>query len=164
MVIFGIDPGSAATGYGVISANGNTTRWVDSGVVRTNADDPLAEKLCTIYDGLFGLMTTHRPDWVCIEEAFYAKNVRTTLVLGHARGVAMLAASKSGARVEEYSVRSIKQAVVGNGGATKDQVAYMVRMLLAPPKDHDQSDACDALAAALCGFGCIGARKVLERP
>jgi crossover junction endodeoxyribonuclease RuvC len=163
MVIFGVDPGSSITGYGVIRVNGNQVRWVDSGVIRTGQDSSLAVKLGLIYDGLSALMQTHRPDWVCIEEAFYAKNVHTTLVLGHARGVAMLAAHKAAARIAEYSPRAIKQAVVGKGGAQKEQVAYMVRLLVAPPKDHDQVDACDALAAALCGMNSIKAQVVMER-
>lgn len=163
MLIFGIDPGTAITGFGVIRVEGSRAQWVDSGVVRTRDADELAGKLGTIYDGLTALMVRHRPDWVCIEQAFYAKNVHTTLVLGHARGVAMLAARNAGARIAEYSPRAVKQAVVGKGSALKEQVSYMVKMILSPPKDHDQVDACDALAVALCGMGAINARSVLER-
>jgi crossover junction endodeoxyribonuclease RuvC len=163
MVLFGIDPGSAITGYGIIRTRGNETRWVDSGVIKTRPRDDLAHKLGTIYDKLSALMATHEPDWVCVEEAFYAKNARTALVLGHARGVALLAGSRCGASVAEYSARSIKQAVVGKGGATKEQISFMVKTLLSPPGDHDQTDACDALAAALCGFSCIRAGEVLGR-
>jgi crossover junction endodeoxyribonuclease RuvC len=161
MVFFGIDPGSRITGYGVIRAEGNRARWVDSGVIRTPSDAALAEKLLLIYERLLELMACHRPDWVCVEEAFYAKNVHTTLVLGQARGVALLAGAKTGARIEEYSARTVKQAVVGKGSATKEQVAYMVKMLLAPPCKHVQTDAFDALAVALCAFGKIGARRAM---
>lgn len=162
-VLFGVDPGSAITGYGVIRVLGNQTAWVDSGVIRTTSGAPLEVRLGTIYTTLSSLMAQHRPDWVCIEEAFYSKNARTALVLGHARGVAMLAGYQSGAQIAEYAARTIKQAVVGSGGATKEQVAFMVKTLLSPPRDHDQVDACDALAAALCGFARIGAEKALSR-
>ena len=166
MIIFGIDPGTAITGYGVISVKGNTMGWVDSGVIHTKATLPLDLRLETIFDGLVDMMHRHTPDRVCIEEAFYGKNVRTTLVLGHARGVAMLAARKSGATVAEYSPREIKKAVTGNGNAEKEQVAYMVRMLVAPPAQHDQTDAYDALAVALCDAqsgGRFGLRNGGER-
>jgi len=161
MIFFGIDPGSRITGYGVIRIAGNSARWVDSGVIRPPSEASLAEKLLCIYDGLVELMTCHRPDWVCVEEAFYAKNVHTTLVLGQARGVALLAGAKAGARIEEYSARTVKQAVVGTGSATKEQVAYMVKMLLAPPRRNMQADAYDALAVALCAFGKVGGRRAL---
>jgi crossover junction endodeoxyribonuclease RuvC len=105
-------------------------------------------------------MGEHNPDIVCIEEAFYAKNVHTTLILGHARGVAMLAASKSGAVVEEYAPREIKKAVVGSGAADKEQVEFMVKALLSPPVKHTQADAYDALAVALCGFSRLNTKRI----
>ena len=154
MIIFGIDPGTAITGYGVISVKGNAVSWVDSGVIITRPVLPLDERLEAIFDGLSGKMALHVPDRVCIEEAFYGKNIHTTLVLGHSRGVAMLAARKAGAVVTEYSPREIKKAVTGNGNAAKEQVAYMVKMLLSPPAHHDQTDAYDALAVALCDVQC----------
>ena len=152
MIIFGIDPGTAITGFGVIRVRGNTASWVDSGVVCTKTSQDLAGRLETIYDALIGKMQQHLPERVCIEEAFYGKNIHTTLVLGHSRGVAMLAARKNAAAVSEYSPRAIKKAVTGNGNATKEQVAYMVHMLLKPPEKHTQTDAYDALAVALCDF------------
>jgi len=109
---------------------------------------PLPDKLACIYEGLIDKMRQHRPDRVCVEEAFYAKNVHTTLLLGHARGVAMLAAEKSGATIAEYAPREIKKAVTGNGNAAKEQVEYMVRMVLSPPAEKQRSDAYDALAVA----------------
>jgi len=156
MVIFGIDPGTAVTGYGVIRVAGNTARWVDSGAIVMSASATLAEKLETIYDNLLEKMKTHEPGRVCVEQAFYAKNVHTTLILGHARGVAMLAASKVGALIDEYTPREIKKTLVGNGNATKEQVEYMVKVLLAPPVKHAHADAWDALAVALCGFSHSG--------
>ncbi len=140
------------TGFGVVSARSNTLKWVDSGVIKPPKSGSLAEKLTYIHSELSARIERHEPDLVCVEEAFYAKNVRTTLVLGHARGVALLAACQSGVGVAEYSPREIKKAVVGNGNASKDQIMYMIRMLLSPPDSGFQVDACDALAAALCGF------------
>lgn len=156
MLIFGIDPGTAVTGYGVIRTNNNAVSWVDSGVITTKTSLTLAERLAKIYDSLINLMEKHQPDSVCIEEAFYAKNVHSTLLLGHARGVAMLAAFKNGAEVREYSPREIKKAVTGNGNAAKEQVAFMVKMLVSIPQEHVYTDAYDALAVAICDFNCCG--------
>jgi crossover junction endodeoxyribonuclease RuvC len=152
MILFGIDPGTAATGYGVIEVKNNAVRWVDCGVIVTDAQALLPVRLLKIYDGLERLLARHAPQRVAIEEAFYAKNVHTTLLLGHARGVAMLAAQRSGAVIDEYAPREIKKAVTGNGNATKEQVEYMVKMLLSPPAGCERSDAYDALAVALCDF------------
>ena len=162
MIIFGIDPGTAVTGFGVIRTNGNAVSWIDSGVICTRPSAELADRLETIFDGLAEKMRVHSPDRVCIEESFYGKNVHTTLVLGHSRGVAMLAARKAGAVVSEYSPRLIKKAVTGNGNATKEQVTYMIRMLLAPPEQHVQADAYDALAVALCDFQSHHGRSALN--
>lgn len=156
MIYFGIDPGTAVTGYGVIKTQNNSVQWLDSGVITTDAAFPLVERLEKIYDALQVKMQSHMPDRVAIEEAFYGKNIHTTLVLGHARGIAMLAAKKAGARVSEYSPREIKKAVTGNGNAAKEQVEYMIKMLLSPPEKHSHSDAYDALAIALCDFYCAG--------
>lgn len=152
MIIFGIDPGTVATGYGVIRVINNSVSWVDSGVITPDTSKPLCERLAFIYDGLSSKILQHTPERVCIEEAFYGKNVHTTLVLGHARGIAMLAAVKSGAQVSEYTPRVIKKTVTGNGNAAKEQVMYMIKMLLSPPCDHARSDAYDALAIAMCDF------------
>ncbi|MFW6245443.1 MAG: crossover junction endodeoxyribonuclease RuvC [Fibrobacterota bacterium] len=152
VIIFGIDLGTVATGYGVIRVVNNSVSWVDSGVITPDSSRPLCERLASIYDGLSRKMLQHTPQRVCIEEAFYGKNVHTTLVLGHARGVAMLAAVKCGAQVSEYTPRVIKKTVAGNGNAAKEQVMYMIKMLLSPPCDHARSDAYDALAIAMCDF------------
>jgi crossover junction endodeoxyribonuclease RuvC len=152
MIIFGIDPGTSNTGYGVIEAAGNCVSFVDCGVVHMSDKLSMPEKLVCIYNGLAGKLRDHAPDRVSIEEAFYAKNVHTTLVLGQARGVALLAAQQSGAEVAEYSPRDIKKTVVGNGNAAKNQVEYMVKMLLRVPAGDLPADAYDALAAALCDF------------
>lgn len=156
MLIFGIDPGTAVTGFGVIRVKNNSVSWVDSGVITTSGKLPLAERLEVIYDSLQEKLHQHNPQRVCIEEAFYGKNVHTTLVLGHARGVTMLAAMKVGSVVAEYSPREIKKSITGNGNASKDQVSYMVKMLLSPPVAHEHADAYDALALALCDFHTAG--------
>jgi len=161
MIIMGIDPGTAVTGYGIISVSGNAVSWVDSGVIVTDTAKPLSERLLIIYDGLSAKINEHSPDRVAVEEAFYGKNVHTTLVLGHARGVAMLAAAQRGCGVFEYSPREIKKAVTGNGNASKDQVEYMVKTLLRPGGGKMRQDAYDALAVAMCDFYNMGRAALL---
>jgi crossover junction endodeoxyribonuclease RuvC len=162
MIIFGIDPGTAITGYGVIKTVNNSVSWVDSGVIITQPSMKLAQRLEFIFDALLVKMQQHSPARVSIEEAFYGKNVHTTLVLGHSRGVAMLAAQKSKANIAEYSPREIKKAITGNGNAAKEQVVYMVQMLVAPPEKHHQTDAYDALAVAICDFQMNRASEFLK--
>jgi crossover junction endodeoxyribonuclease RuvC len=161
MIIMGIDPGTAVTGYGVISVSGNAVSWVDSGVIVTDTAEPLSKRLLAIYDGLSDKINEHSPGRVAVEEAFYGKNVHTTLVLGHARGVAMLAAAQRGCGVFEYSPREIKKSVTGNGSASKDQVEYMVKTLLRPEGGKMRQDAYDALAAAMCDFYNMGRGALL---
>jgi crossover junction endodeoxyribonuclease RuvC len=162
MIILGIDPGTAVTGYGVIETKNNAVTWKDCGTIETDAGAPLAERLAAIHSAIEQYLEKYKPERVAIEQAFYAKNVHTTLILGHARGVLMLAAQKSGARIAEYSPREIKKAVTGNGNAEKSQVEYMVRMLCAPPAASMPSDAYDALAVALCDFYHAGARTIIS--
>lgn len=152
MIFFGIDPGTAVTGYGIIRSIENRLKFEDAGVISTAPRSSLSEKLEQIYDALCVKMNEYCPDCVCVEQAFYAKNVHTTLVLGHARGVALLAAKKSGADVVEFTPKEIKKAVVGNGNATKAQVEYMVKMILRLPDEDSRSDMYDALAASICAF------------
>ena len=152
MIFFGVDPGSVATGYGIIRSLNNTIKFEDAGVIRPKPKSSGQEKLEYIYDQLSAKMKEHSPDCVCVEQAFYAKNVNTTLVLGQVRGVALLAARKSGAEVVEFTPREIKKAVVGNGNAAKDQVEYMVKTILRLPEKKMRSDMYDALAASICAF------------
>lgn len=160
MIIFGIDPGTAVTGYGVIETKNNSVAWKDCGVITTDAGAQLPERLAAIHSAIEQYLSRYKPERVAIEQAFYAKNARTTLILGHARGVLMLAAQRSGALVAEYSPREIKKAVTGSGGAEKSQVEYMVRMLLSLPAASMPDDAYDALAVALCDFYHAGARSI----
>jgi crossover junction endodeoxyribonuclease RuvC len=162
MIILGIDPGTAVTGYGVIESKNNSVAWKDCGIIETEAGAPLPERLLTIHSAIERYLSRYAPERVAIEQAFYAKNVHTTLLLGHARGVLMLAAQESGARIAEYSPREIKKAVTGNGSSEKSQVEYMVRMLLSLPAASMRSDASDALAVALCDFFHTGAKDLVS--
>jgi crossover junction endodeoxyribonuclease RuvC len=148
--IFGIDPGSDRTGYGCLDSDGSRHRLVACGTLSASAGASFPDRLLAIHSGLTALLDTHRPDIVAIENIFYARNVRSALKLGHARGVALLAASSAGVPIAEYSPAEIKRAVVGFGRAEKHQVGDMVKLLLgldAAPSPHDVADA---LAVAIC--------------
>ena len=157
-VVLGVDPGTAVTGYGVVARSGDgALSLLECGVVRTHPRAPLAERLRDIYEGVAEVIARARPTAVAVEDVFYAKNVRTSVVLGHARGVVLLAAALRGITVAEYPPAEVKSAVVGAGAATKEQVGWMVQKLLRlrePPKPHD---AADGVAVALChcfrGYG-----------
>jgi crossover junction endodeoxyribonuclease RuvC len=147
---FGIDPGSERTGYGCVESAGSRHRVVMCGAITTPPRASFPDKLLHIYRELATLIAECRPDCVAVENLFYAVNVRSALKLGHARGVAMLAAVEAGVPVMEYTPAEIKRAVVGYGRAEKQQVQHMVKLLLglpAPPAPHD---AADALAVAIC--------------
>jgi crossover junction endodeoxyribonuclease RuvC len=162
--IFGIDPGSERTGYGCVDTDGRRHRLVVCGSIAAPAHTPFPERLLAIHAGLAALLAEHRPDCVAIENIFHAKNVRSALKLGHARGVALLAASQAGMVVAEYSPAEIKRAVVGFGRAEKHQVGQMMKLLLgldAVPAPHD---AADALAIAICHANtAIGSIAALGR-
>ena len=150
MRTFGIDPGTERTGYGCVETAGSRHRVVLCGAITTPAGASFPEKLLVIHQRLAALIAECRPDCVAIENLFYAVNARTALKLGHARGVAMLAAVEAGLPVVEYTPAEIKRAVVGYGRAEKQQVQHMVKLILglaAPPSPHD---AADALAVAIC--------------
>jgi crossover junction endodeoxyribonuclease RuvC len=147
---FGIDPGSDRTGYGCIESQGSRHRLVACGALSAPAGATFPEKLLVIHTGLAALLERHAPDCVAIENIFHARNVRSALKLGHARGVALLAACNAGLPVIEYAPAEIKRTVVGYGRAEKGQIAQMVKLLLgldAAPAPHDVSDA---LAVAIC--------------
>jgi len=148
ITIIGIDPGSRATGYGVVHVTRHRAEYVDSGVVRLD-DGALDERLVKLHDALTEVMRCHRPREVAVERVFMNRNADSALKLGHARGVALLAARQGGAQVHEYSATQIKQSMVGRGHADKVQVQHMIGVLL--KLDHaPAADAADALAAALC--------------
>ena len=148
MIILGIDPGSRITGYGVIDASGRRPQYVDSGCIRMNTDEPMANRLLTIFQGVNQLIALYRPEVLSIEEVFLHKNPQSALKLGQARGVVMCAAAMAELTVAEYAATRIKQTVVGRGHAAKEQVQHMVQSLLKLNR-KPQADAADALAAAL---------------
>lgn len=152
MIVLGVDPGTQVTGYGVVQATQpGAMALVECGVIRTQARDPLPARLQEIYDGISAVFDKHRPDVLSIEDVFYARNVRTTVTLGHARGVILLAGQQRGVRVHEIAPAAIKKAVVGAGAATKEQVQFMITRLLRLKTVPKPSDAADGVAAA-CAF------------
>lgn len=165
VIVLGIDPGTAVTGYGVVSTIGGqaTPRLVECGVIRTQADTPLARRLNDIFEGVTDLIARHRPDAFAVESAFYARNVRTTLVLGHARGVVLLAGERAGVALHEYSPAEIKKMVVGRGAATKEQVQFMVARLLRLKSAPQPADAADGVACALTCVMSAGFEALRER-
>ncbi|OLC48491.1 MAG: crossover junction endodeoxyribonuclease RuvC [Acidobacteria bacterium 13_1_40CM_65_14] len=150
MRIFGIDPGSERTGYGCVETDGSRHRIVVCGAISTPASASFPDKLLHIHSQLTALLHDCRPECVAIENLFHAVNVRSALKLGHARGVAMLAAVEAGVPVMEYTPAEIKRAVVGYGRAEKHQVQQMVKLMLGLPAVPSPHDAADALAVAIC--------------
>lgn len=148
-IILGIDPGSRITGYGLIKEGTTRIEYLDSGCIRTSPAETLSQKLLQIYDGICYLMDHYAPDEVAIEQVFMHQNPSSALKLGHARGVAMVAAASHRVPISEYAPREIKQTVVGYGAAEKTQVSHMVVSLLGL-SSAPQADAADALAIAIC--------------
>jgi crossover junction endodeoxyribonuclease RuvC len=156
--VFGIDPGSVRTGYGCVDTDGTRHRLVTCGALAPGPHATLPERLRAIHDGLAALLRDAAPACVAVENLFHAKNVRSALTLGHARGVAILAAVQAGFPVAEYSPTEIKLAVVGYGRAEKGQVQHMVQLLLGLDTAPTPHDASDALAVAIChAHACGGA-------
>lgn len=150
MLILGVDPGTAITGYGLVRlGDRGTPRLVECGVIRTKPRDPLAARLLEISTAIQEIIARFRPDALAVEDIFYARNVRTTVVLGHARGVILLAGAQAGLDVHEFPPAEIKKAVTGTGGATKEQVQFMVARLLRLASPPNPADASDAVAVAL---------------
>ena len=146
---FGIDPGSRRTGWGVIDAAGSRMIYVRAGVIALDEREPLAQRLAALHRELMAVITEHRPDCVFLESAFHHKNARSALVLGHARGVALLVASQADA-LGEVAPAEVKKAVTGSGRADKAQVQAMIRAILGLPSVPAE-DAADALAVAIAG-------------
>ena len=150
MVILGVDPGSVITGYGVVDHANRKNRLVRCGCIQTDPKLPFQNRLIEIYDRLQELISDISPDEVALESAFYGANVKTLMKMCHARGVIMLALANSDLPISEYSPREVKKAVVGNGGASKEQVQYMVKSLFGSELGSDKLDVSDAIAIALC--------------
>jgi crossover junction endodeoxyribonuclease RuvC len=163
-LILGIDPGTAIMGYGLVDSGAADShdalgalrpgserlKMIEYGALLTPANAPLSERLPLLYDGLVKIIHEYKPQGMAIEELFFSKNVRTGLSVAHARGVAILAGAHSGLTIGEYTPLQVKQAVVGYGKATKEQVQAMVRVLLDMDHTPRPDDAADALAIAIC--------------
>ena len=162
MIVLGVDPGTAVTGYGVVDRSGaGGLRLIECGVVRPRAGAPLAVRLQTIFEGITEIIARHRPDAVAVEAVFVHKNARSALILGHARGVILLAAAQAGLAVTEYPPAMIKKAVAGAGAATKAQIQQMVARILRLKTPPAPSDAADGVAVALTH--AVRAGRVLRR-
>jgi crossover junction endodeoxyribonuclease RuvC len=148
--VLGIDPGTAVLGYGVVEGGpGRQPRLIECGTLTTRARDPLPARLRILYDGISALLSRHAPASLAVESAFYGRNVRTAVVLSHARGVILLAAEMGGVAIAEYSPAFIKKSIVGRGAALKPQVGYMIAQLLRLKSPPSPNDAADGVAVAL---------------
>jgi crossover junction endodeoxyribonuclease RuvC len=150
MKIIGVDPGTIITGYGIVEYNKKEIIFIDAGIIKTPAVKALAPRIEKIYDELDRLIKTYAPDEFAIETAFYGKNIQSTMKIGYARGVAMLAAVHNKINIAEYSPREIKKSVVGKGAASKEQVQFMMNKLMQISKLKMKFDESDALAVAVC--------------
>jgi crossover junction endodeoxyribonuclease RuvC len=159
MIVLGIDPGTADTGYGLVQSNGCRLRAVDCGVIQTRAGVPLERRLADIHARVRELLDRHSPDALAVEELYFGTNVRTAFAVGQARGVIMLAAGQQGIPARSYTPQQVKSAVCGSGRAGKEQVSRMVARLLGLPTPPTPDHAADALAVAICELN----RGPLER-
>lgn len=160
MRILGVDPGSRRSGFGLIEAEGNRIRYLDHGVIHAGNGD-LCRRLLTLFEGLQQVIRSHNPDTAAMEDVFVAKNARSALKLGQARGALISACGLAGLHVASYSPAVVKQAVVGFGRAEKGQVKHMIRLILQLPADL-QEDAVDALAVAVCHAHHAGNPRLAE--
>jgi len=159
MIVLGIDPGTAALGWGVVDLTAGRLREIDHGCVVTTPDVPLGERLLTIHVALRELIEMHEPAVVAVERVYFSRNVQTAMAVGHARGVVLLAAAEAGRPVREATPNEVKSAVAGYGAADKEQVSRMVQLVLGMARRPTPDDAADALAIAVCianGMGQIG--------
>jgi len=161
MTVVGVDPGLAETGYGVVEARGSQLRAIDGGVIETAAGKPLERRLVEIAAALRELLRSHQPQAVAFEQIYFGRNAVSALAVGHARGVALLAAGELGIACFAYTPQQIKEAVCGSGRAGKEQVARMVARLLALPQPPQPSHTADAFAAAICHANSAPLRSAL---
>jgi len=149
-LVVGIDPGSRITGYGIVEHHGGDIAYVESGIIKVGRTASRPERLKTIKGRIDEILARYRPDSMAVEEIFMARNPKSTMTLGEARGVIILAAAEAGIQVYEYSPREVKCSVVGSGAAHKSQVAYMIGKLFKLTHDLETDDESDALAVAFC--------------
>lgn len=161
MIVLGIDPGTVATGFGVVERRDGVLRHRAHGVIRTSSKAPLWTRLGIIHAGIIEVLDAHQPDVLSLERCFVNRNVQSALKLGHARGAAMVAAVSRGVDVAEYTPGQVKLAVTGRGRAEKAQVQEMVRLILSLPQVAPE-DASDALAAAICHLNGESFERRLE--
>lgn len=150
MIVLGVDPGTAVTGYGVVERSGGRLRAVDFGTLETPAAHELPQRLLAIHQGLEALIESHHPDLVAVERLFFNRNVQSAFAVGQARGAVLLTAAQHGLPVHEYGPHEVKLAVTGHGRAGKDQVQRMVQIVLGMATLPRPDDAADALAVAIC--------------
>ena len=162
MRILGIDPGYAILGYGIIEMRGNRFKVIDYGAVTTEVGMEMPDRLKVLYNSLMELIGRFEPEVASVEELFFNTNAKTAILVGQARGVALLACSNSGLEIAEYTPLQIKQALVGNGRAEKKQVQFMVKTILNLKEAPKPDDTADALAAAICHGHSAGARNRLK--
>jgi len=153
MVVMGIDPGVASTGFGVVRVAGGKMSAVDGGVIEAAGGEPAERRLARIHEALVELLTWHRPVALALEHVYFGKNVRSAISVGQARGVALLAAGQRDVPCFDYTPQAVKMAVCGSGAAAKKQVQRMVGTLLSLPKPPQSDHAADALAVAICHAG-----------
>jgi crossover junction endodeoxyribonuclease RuvC len=150
VVVLGIDPGTANTGYGVVLSSGQKLAALDGGVITTGPSEPLERRLARIHARVCDLISEHRPEAMAVEELYFGRNVRTAFAVGQARGAVLLSAGMAGVPCFSYTPQAVKLAVCGAGGAEKDQVQRMVGSLLDLPEPPEPDHAADALAVAIC--------------
>ena len=154
MLVLGVDPGSRTTGYGLVDKKDNIMRCVHAGAISFSGNAPFSERIYKIFQSMLDIITSYKPQEMAIEDVFFAKNVKSSLKLGHARGAALIAAGNCGVKVFEYTPLEIKKSVVGYGRASKEQVRSMVQVIL-KLKNQFGSDTSDALAVAICHHNWI---------
>lgn len=162
MRVIGIDPGSETLGWGVVEGSGLKYSLVDFGVVRSSPREAFSKRLLKVYRGVAEIIDKYSPKILSVEDTFYAVNVGVALKLGQVRGVMLLLAEQSGLEIAEYSPRLVKQTVVGYGGAEKQQVQEMVKILLHLKTVPTPNDAADALAIAICHFHHAGMKQKID--
>jgi len=150
LIVLGVDPGTARTGYGVVASGEGRLSLLECGVVRTRPRRPLADRICHIFEAMQSIVQRFEPHVLSVEKVFQGKNPQSALTLGHARGAILLAGALAGVQIAEYSTTAIKSAVVGTGRATKEQVGFMVKTHLRLVSAPSPDDAADGVAAALC--------------
>lgn len=159
----GVDPGTAITGYGLVWGEGDDLRLVDYGAITTSSDESLPQRLQEIYQQLTALIQERQPAAAAVEKLFFSRNVRTALSVGQARGVALLALANADMAVHEYTPLEVKQAVVGYGRASKEQVQEMVKVLLGLDSVPQPDDAADAIAVAICHLHSARMKRLAKR-